>query len=586
MTRLKRELAVLCGSTSVKGVPRAAKAPTRPLRILWIISTLFFIGLTTWQVTAITLQYLNYEYLTRIIEGVLSETTDDHIIVVAPSVTVCNLNPFSGNASDITTRNNYTRVKEFAEFVKERTTCDSCSEEDQLLLKHIQNDLLTAHGYYMFLGKQNALSLGHKKKDSVIECYIQKREGFRAYKEECSVNASLEVLTDYMFYNCFTLNTSMIQTSNTVMGFGIAMHLDNYFQEHYDYLNMQHDYSQHLGAVLVVHGPGKRPMLRRDALFLPPGSYMDVTLQIEQHNRLKSPYGSCKKPFTKVPGTDWQYTVDACVSVCLEELIASDCECRDLFTLNLLEDKYSNLSYCSDPNRDVDSLLWHTRCAQYVRDNHTDRCTRECPNPCLETQYRIQLSQAAWPPNPFHTIFYDDYVRNRDYEWRYRRVQEIMNTTDQDWSLKRLGAMLQVSRNFLHSDVYLGGTTYINYTDTEHTTPEAFLSQLGGVLNLFSGITIVIFIEFIDFLLRLCFNFGEPSSNKNGTRVRNTQATDVWSAPLYNYSNVKWPLSHLNLPDSGRFVQQFAQTDIKENINAPHHWPFMKGIHRPLTKGQ
>ena len=532
MSRLARELRILFASTSVKGVPRAVKAPTQPLRVLWVISTFLFLALAAWQVAAITIQYLAYEYLTRIIEGVLSETTDDHIIVVAPAITVCNLNPFSGNASEITTRNGYTRVKEFAELVKLKTApCSHCSQADSDLLSHIQNDLLTAHGYYTFLGKQDALSLGHERQDAVIECYIHRREGFRAYKEECSVKTRWELITDYMFYNCFTLNTSLVQTSNSIMGVGIAMHLDNYFEEHYDYLNMQHDYAQHLGAVLVVHGPGKRPMLRRDALFMAPGGYMDVTLQIQQHNRLKDPYGACGDSFSKVPGTDWLYTVDACISVCLEHKIADQCKCRDLFTLNLLEDLYNNLSYCSDPKSDFRIMLERSGCAQNVREKNVEICTKECPNPCMETKYSMQLSQAAWPPNPFHNIFYDDYIRDRNYEWRYKRVKELINTTDQNWSLERLAAMFQVSRNFLHVDVYLGSTTYVNYTDTERTSPEAFLSQLGGVLNLFSGITIVIFIEVIEFLLRLCFNMGDPNhvkSVKKDSRPNQTQDTVVW----------------------------------------------------------
>ena len=45
-------------------------------------------------------------------------------------------------------------------------------------------------------------------------------------------------------------------------------------------------------------------------------------------------------------------------------------------------------------------------------------------------------------------------------------------------------------------------------------------------------------------------------------------------------SDVKWASRHFNSPGHRLYVQQFVQVDIKGNIKAPHHWPFVRGIYK------
>ena len=50
-----------------------------------------------------------------------------------------------------------------------------------------------------------------------------------------------------------------------------------------------------------------------------------------------------------------------------------------------------------------------------------------------------------------------------------------------------------------------------------------------------------------------------------------------------HYSDVTWALKHLKWRVTQLFVHLLVQPNIKEHINmikAPHHWPFVRGIHR------
>ena len=70
-------------------------------------------------------------------------------------------------------------------------------------------------------------------------------------------------------------------------------------------------------------------------------------------------------------------------------------------------------------------------------------------------------------------------------------------------------------------------------------------------------------------------------------RASNAENVSIW---WHYHGDVTWLSQHLKSPVTQMFVQQFVQANIKGSIEDPHHWLFVKGIHRslvvPLTKGQ
>jgi len=70
-------------------------------------------------------------------------------------------------------------------------------------------------------------------------------------------------------------------------------------------------------------------------------------------------------------------------------------------------------------------------------------------------------------------------------------------------SLEYWSALHLINSNFLHADIYLGSLSFTKFTERPKTTIYSFLSQLGGALNLFAGINIMIFIEVLELLLKV-----------------------------------------------------------------------------------
>ncbi len=62
---------------------------------------------------------------------------------------------------------------------------------------------------------------------------------------------------------------------------------------------------------------------------------------------------------------------------------------------------------------------------------------------------------------------------------------------------------MMVEDNFAKIDISLGSNIMRRYEDTVKITNSSFMASLGGALNLWSGITVVIILEFVDWLIRI-----------------------------------------------------------------------------------
>ena len=97
----------------------------------------------------------------------------------------------------------------------------------------------------------------------------------------------------------------------------------------------------------------------------------------------------------------------------------------------------------------------------------------------------------AWPAHSIHQNFYDLYIANRSYEKHYRTLFERSGSKQELFN--------KVSKHFLVVHTYLETITALDISDKPQITGISFMSQLGGAINLWAGITVVVLIELIEF---------------------------------------------------------------------------------------
>ena len=131
----------------------------------------------------------------------------------------------------------------------------------------------------------------------------------------------------------------------------------------------------------------------------------------------------------------------------------------------------------------------------------------------------LQLSQTTWPSRVIHQNFYDLYIAGRSYEEHYRALFE--QATD---IRKRRDLYDEISNHFLAVHVYVETVAALDIRDKPQFTATSFLSQLGGALNLWAGITVVVIIEIIEFCYEVMaerFNRGSRAEEKSAADQQN-----------------------------------------------------------------
>ena len=488
--------------STVKGVPRCLKSKHLSLRFLWSLSVMFLITIGLHEASLVIIQYMRHEYSSYSKD--ISAPFSDVMGYPGPALTICNLNSFSGNASDRIRALELITLKDYEELVERLTNCERCTAKEKLELRQTRSDLLTPHGYYAYIGRDNAQTLSHHYPDLIPGCFEHKTDGFRSHMKVCKgVDVQPHVHPDY--YRCYTMNFRSFG-GKIITGITLIMHLDNFFDEQFDHLDVTHEMGKYTGAVLVLHEVGQFPPLNQKSVYLPPGYFTNVKTTFAARKRLGSPYTNCTDTLF-VAGTNYTYTSEHCKSVCLERLIAAQCDCVDMFMLNILETtSHENLSFCNDIGQDPEQFKQKSRCANDVRKGFWTHCSKTCPIPCDDVTFETSTSSARWPPNILHEEFYESYIAGRPYEWRYKELEHnvfrVLNKKERNRNM--LEFMHLIRNNFLRVDIDLNEDSFILNVALPKQTFSGFLSDLGGALNIFAGITFWVSVEMVEYLVMIC----------------------------------------------------------------------------------
>ncbi len=164
-----------------------------------------------------------------------------------------------------------------------------------------------------------------------------------------------------------------------------------------------------------------------------------------------------------------------------------------------MEGKYP---YCMSANLSKEDFWSHVSCVFQVREESDIPCHDSCQAPCKVTDYTTITSNVKWPKKSRYSTFYDRVIANKTYAWRFSALQEN-NTFDATF---KAAATPLVEDNFARLDISLGNTVIKRYKDIKKISLTSFLASLGGTLNLWCGITVVILLECIDWVLKICIH--------------------------------------------------------------------------------
>lgn len=116
-------------------------------------------------------------------------------------------------------------------------------------------------------------------------------------------------------------------------------------------------------------------------------------------------------------------------------------------------------------------------------------CGQECPLECESTTYRLTTSQAEYPSRAYANAL----VENSRVREKYAKNASQLNYE----LLKR--SMVQIS-------VFYKDLGYEQYEEFAKTELIDLVSNIGGTLGLFLGMSFLSFVEIFDIILQICFS--------------------------------------------------------------------------------
>ena len=129
-------------------------------------------------------------------------------------------------------------------------------------------------------------------------------------------------------------------------------------------------------------------------------------------------------------------------------------------------------------------------------------------------RYISEAMESNWPSESVLQSFYEHVIKGKSYEDKFSRYftnTHIVNSTSDVTETDNLNLHQKTERgkvirsNFSKVIMYYAEWTYKAYKDTPKYTLQSMVGNVGGALNLWAGITVVVAVEVLELILRMLF---------------------------------------------------------------------------------
>ena len=377
-------------TTSIKGIPRAIKSKSLPMRILWSAAVISFLALGSFHSYYLTRSYLAFGVTTTLAEYRADRLGYNENGVHLPDISICNTNPFGSNANLV---QHLPNLQEFYIKVLDVTSCENCSASEKDELQEFRNLFLNAWAYAAYIGPDDVKRIGHSLESMLVDCRLLLMEGRAIKQMPCFPDIKVLYRQDINFYNCYSLRLpTSSQTSNLYIGASLVLHLDNFFQDHLMFFDKTNIRNHMSGIELSLHIAGMPQFLDFDSVFLPPGLMSVIKVKQERRKRKQHPYGTCKNYMKSRYYDIGTYSMDYCYASCVQSHVSVNCGCMDISPYSHVNTSFINYTKCFDLDHDRKHMQQTWKCVFHQRHAAMRPCTLHCTLPCKDLTYQTQVS--------------------------------------------------------------------------------------------------------------------------------------------------------------------------------------------------
>ncbi|ELT94929.1 hypothetical protein CAPTEDRAFT_192207 [Capitella teleta] len=532
MPSMKEEFSRFLETTSMKGLPRMIKAEGFFLRALWLVGFLALLCFAFWLAFQQIISFFKYGVVTVVHEeNLLNMEHSVNTLNLAAffAITVCNLKPLPSsflrmNSTIMSYDAHVQKVEQMGANILQTMPAGQVEG-----LEHLLAYLKSYAGYYAQFKVQDLPKLGYRVEDMFVDCYYTVLSNGGEEEIPCQEVATFRILSVPEYFNCYTLeinDTYMIENEKQPFSLTGIMHLDNMDLIIPETWKASSNL-QESGGLLYVGLPSRMPSLKF-ANYLSPGFQTHVRINFDIRQRLPPPHGTCQhnsgNSYQDMLGQPFVYTVGGCLRLCMQNQTLKTCGCvsPQLIVMPLMEK--GSWHMCGDMNQDVADLIMEITCAAEMASQSREGCYLTCLPECSEMRDHSIISQSQWPQVKSHLPLYKDVIAHQPYGSQYHAYAKILEdynlTKDVGATMNEVSKLKLIENNFLKFTVLTSGSSVNSVTDEPSMTVFTLMSQLGGILNLYTGITALLLIESIELLYNILSNAMSTKSKTTVTKVR------------------------------------------------------------------
>ena len=436
---------VLSNST-VHALPNLARTKSVPIIALWSLFLLLSAVSCAYLVSVSITTYFEYNSNTKI--DIVFENSPEF-----PEIAVCNLNMFTtlyafNFLNDLLHKNGLNSTKDFY-YV-------------QVYAKSIAKKSTPE--------KQRNLSFS--KDNFILDCVFN--------YEKCGID-NFTAYFDKMYGNCYKFN-HVSHSYMTGLNYGLNLILNAGFDESLQLVN------ENVGALIRINNGTNSTSTLQSTLNinLAPGFKTTLLLDRQFEKHLPKPYSSCEvlsevtteefegsQFYDLLIKHNFRYRQQDCLQLCFQKISIDECNCTDPEMISLFE-YVNDCSNKKEFNCSINTYYQFLK-TYNIKD---DMCSRQCPMECEKSEFLVTQSLSQ-----INSIL----IRNK-FPWLFTNKSLNSNSVD--------NSIVQVNINY-------NSFAYKIIRDSPSMDFGSMLSEIGGTLGLFLGLSLLSLVEVLEIIVEI-----------------------------------------------------------------------------------
>jgi hypothetical protein len=442
-------------TVSIHGVSHLFKSKNKLSKWIWFVLSILSIGLSIYFIVNTLIEYFDYNVTTKVRLVTANKFN-------LPSITICDRNKLS-------TQDAFTFIQNF-----------NLLDDKLGRLNLIDQQILNLKNIPAFVLFRN-LTLNEIKKMSkpiesmIIECIFDLKP--------CNPS-DFEWIYNSRYGNCYRFNsnsTKYVQTPNELHGFSLDLYLD--YPIELDKYNIEKGVFVSIDDQIVnVYNDFD------DLIDVSTGVETNIFLKRSVFTRYPRPYSNCRfdharkgfKYYDKIIEAGYSYSQSICLSFCRHE--------KQGCILPFSSIRIPNRTFCEI--NDSRNISYAYKKNEYI----PIECFEECPLECKTTSFDYTVT----------TFKYPKYLANGNYEQLI--AKGLINANQTEIIGNTLNSVVRLK-------IYFGSMNYLEYSELPSISIFSLVSNLGGTLGIFLGMSLLSFTEIIEVFFKHLSSMNEIKSN-------------------------------------------------------------------------